>query len=115
MPMRIGDAIPTFEGATEGLNELQETADDYVRHFIGVGLGMGQTQTDAELNARIVAAGLLTAVIACSTSAAQEPPNGSPGWGRTLRPLSSPGFWSSPRQAQRSASSSRPSPAPSSP
>jgi len=30
MPMRIGDAIPKFEGATEWLNELQETADDYV-------------------------------------------------------------------------------------
>ena len=28
--MRIGDAIPKFEGATEWLNELQETADDYV-------------------------------------------------------------------------------------
>ena len=31
MPMRIGDAIPNFEGATEWLNELQETADDYVK------------------------------------------------------------------------------------
>ena len=30
MPMRIGDPRPTFEGATEWLNELQETADDYV-------------------------------------------------------------------------------------
>ncbi|MDQ6788777.1 MAG: TlpA family protein disulfide reductase [Acidobacteriota bacterium] len=30
MPMRIGDTIPKFEGATEWLNELQETADDYV-------------------------------------------------------------------------------------
>ena len=30
MPMRIGDAIPAFEGATDWLNELQETADDYV-------------------------------------------------------------------------------------
>ena len=30
MPMRIGDAIPSFEGATEWLNELQETADDFV-------------------------------------------------------------------------------------
>ena len=27
--MRIGDARPSFEGATEWLNELQETADDY--------------------------------------------------------------------------------------
>ncbi|NJM53953.1 MAG: hypothetical protein HC846_11530 [Blastocatellia bacterium] len=31
MPMRIGDAIPKFDGATEWLNELQETADDYVK------------------------------------------------------------------------------------
>ena len=30
MPMRIGDAMPSFEGATEWLNELQDTADDYV-------------------------------------------------------------------------------------
>jgi thiol-disulfide isomerase/thioredoxin len=30
MPMRIGDAIPAFEGATDWLNELQETADEYV-------------------------------------------------------------------------------------
>lgn len=30
MPMRIGDARPSFEGATDWLNELQETADDYV-------------------------------------------------------------------------------------
>ena len=28
--MRIGDTRPSFEGATEWLNELQETADDYV-------------------------------------------------------------------------------------
>jgi thiol-disulfide isomerase/thioredoxin len=31
MPMRIGDPIPSFEGATEWLNELQDTADDYVK------------------------------------------------------------------------------------
>ncbi|HXG83795.1 MAG TPA: TlpA disulfide reductase family protein [Pyrinomonadaceae bacterium] len=30
MPMRIGDTMPTFEGATEWLNKLRETADDYV-------------------------------------------------------------------------------------
>ena len=29
MPMKIGDPRPSFEGATEWLNELQETADDY--------------------------------------------------------------------------------------
>lgn len=28
--MRIGDALPKFDGATEWLNELQETADNYV-------------------------------------------------------------------------------------
>src|SRR5690348_5823205 len=31
MPMRIGDQRPSFEGATEWLNELQQTADDYVK------------------------------------------------------------------------------------
>ena len=31
MPMRIGDAIPSFDGATEWLNELPEAADDYVK------------------------------------------------------------------------------------
>lgn len=30
MPMKIGDARPSFEGATEWLNEMQETADEYV-------------------------------------------------------------------------------------
>ena len=30
MPMRIGDQRPSFEGATEWLNELEQTADDYV-------------------------------------------------------------------------------------
>jgi thiol-disulfide isomerase/thioredoxin len=28
--MKIGDARPSFEGATEWLNELEQTADDYV-------------------------------------------------------------------------------------
>ena len=28
--MKIGDTIPKFAGATEWLNQLQETADDYV-------------------------------------------------------------------------------------
>lgn len=31
MPMKIGDAIPSFEGATEWLNELPKTADEYVK------------------------------------------------------------------------------------
>ena len=30
MPMRIGDARPSFKGATEWINELQQTADEYV-------------------------------------------------------------------------------------
>lgn len=30
MPMRIGDQRPAFEGATEWLNELEQTADEYV-------------------------------------------------------------------------------------
>ncbi len=29
--MRIGDVIPKFDGATEWMNELQETADDCVQ------------------------------------------------------------------------------------
>lgn len=31
MPMKIGEAIPSFEGATNWLNELQQTADDFVK------------------------------------------------------------------------------------
>jgi thiol-disulfide isomerase/thioredoxin len=30
MPMKIGDPRPSFEGATDWLNELEQTADDYV-------------------------------------------------------------------------------------
>ncbi len=41
MPMRIGEPIPTFEGATEWLNELQETADDYVSGCADAGLFLG--------------------------------------------------------------------------
>lgn len=52
-PLSFNDPNELRHGVVYG-----ETADDYVRHFIGVGLGMGQTQTDAELNARIVAAAL---------------------------------------------------------
>lgn len=29
--MKIGDALPSFEGATDWLNALQDTADDYVK------------------------------------------------------------------------------------
>ncbi|MBA3634041.1 MAG: redoxin domain-containing protein [Acidobacteria bacterium] len=32
MPLKIGDMMPKFEGAIEWLNELQETADDYVKN-----------------------------------------------------------------------------------
>jgi thiol-disulfide isomerase/thioredoxin len=31
MPMKIGDTMPTFEGASLWLNEFGETADDYVK------------------------------------------------------------------------------------
>lgn len=31
MSMKIGDSIPSFEGATEWLNELHDTADDYIK------------------------------------------------------------------------------------
>ena len=30
MPMKIGDPRPSFEGATEWLNELEQTAEEYV-------------------------------------------------------------------------------------
>ena len=32
MPMRIGDTIPKFEGATEWLNELPFATDDYAKN-----------------------------------------------------------------------------------
>ncbi len=31
MPMRIGDALPSFEGATEWLNGLQHEAEEFVK------------------------------------------------------------------------------------
>lgn len=31
MPMKIGDALPTFEGATDWFNGLQEEAEEYVK------------------------------------------------------------------------------------
>jgi thiol-disulfide isomerase/thioredoxin len=46
MPLKIGDMMPKFEGAIEWLNELQETADDYVKnqptlvHFWAVSCGI---------------------------------------------------------------------------
>jgi thiol-disulfide isomerase/thioredoxin len=49
MPMRIGDQIPKFEGATEWLNELQECVDDYVNgkptlvHFWAISCGICKT------------------------------------------------------------------------
>ncbi len=47
--MKIGDAMPPFEGATEWLNQLQETADDYVKgaptlvHFWATSCGVCKT------------------------------------------------------------------------
>lgn len=49
MPMKIGDQIPKFEGATEWLNALEETADEYVKgqptivHFWAVSCGICKT------------------------------------------------------------------------
>ena len=71
MPMRIGDARPSFEGATEWLNELQETADDYVHgrptlvYFWATSCGICKENMPKllELKNRYHAAGLRTVAI----------------------------------------------------
>ena len=71
MPMKIGDAIPTFEGATEWLNELQETADDYVQgaptlvHFWATSCGICKENMPKlrELKNKYKAHGLKTVAI----------------------------------------------------
>jgi thiol-disulfide isomerase/thioredoxin len=71
MPMRIGDTIPNFEGATEWLNELQETADDYVKgaptlvYFWATSCGICKTNMPKlqELKAKYKANGLKTVAI----------------------------------------------------
>lgn len=71
MPMRIGDAIPKFEGATEWLNELQETADDYVKnqptlvYFWATSCGICKENMPKlnELKAKYKAQGLRTVAI----------------------------------------------------
>ena len=71
MPMRIGDTIPKFEGATEWLNELQETADDYTSglptlvHFWATSCGICKTNMPKlqELKAKYKDDGLRTVAI----------------------------------------------------
>ena len=71
MPMRIGDARPSFEGATEWLNELQETADDYVNgqptlvHFWATSCGICKTNMPKlqELKTKYKDEGLRTVAI----------------------------------------------------
>jgi thiol-disulfide isomerase/thioredoxin len=49
MPMKIGDALPSFEGATEWFNELEQIADQYVKgqpalvHFWATSCGICKT------------------------------------------------------------------------
>jgi thiol-disulfide isomerase/thioredoxin len=69
--MRIGDAIPKFEGATGWLNELQDTADDYVNgqptlvHFWATSCGICKTNMPKlqELKAKYKDQGLRTVAI----------------------------------------------------
>lgn len=71
MPMRIGESLPTFEGATEWLNELQETADDYTSgqptlvHFWATSCGICKTNMPKlqELKAKYKDNGLRTVAI----------------------------------------------------
>ena len=62
MPMRIGDAIPKFEGATEWLNALAETADEYAR-----GLLDGQQMAGAAFEVRKVGAACSASIIRVKT------------------------------------------------
>ena len=69
--MKIGDTIPTFAGATEWLNELQETADDYVKgaptlvHFWATSCGVCKTNMPKlqELKAKFADKGLRAVAI----------------------------------------------------
>jgi len=71
MPMKIGDTIPKFEGATEWLNELQQTADDYVKgqptlvHFWAISCGICKENMPKlqELKAKFKDRGLKTVAI----------------------------------------------------
>lgn len=71
MPMKIGEALPKFEGATEWLNELQETADDYVNgqptlvHFWATSCGICKTNMPKlqELKAKYKDQGLRTVAV----------------------------------------------------
>ena len=71
MPMRIGESLPKFEGATEWLNESQETADDYTNgqptlvHFWATSCGVCKTNMPKlqELKAKYEDQGLRTVAI----------------------------------------------------
>src|SRR5687768_12361910 len=71
MPMRIGDTRPSFEGATEWLNERQDTADDYVTgqptlvHFWATSCGICKENMPKlqELKAKYKDRGLKTVAI----------------------------------------------------
>ncbi len=71
MPMRINDAIPSFEGATGWLNELQETADEFVTgsptlvYFWAVSCGICKDNMPKlnELKAKYKALGLRTVAV----------------------------------------------------
>ena len=69
--MKIGDRIPKFEGATEWLNQLPETADDYVKgqptivHFWATSCGICKTNMPKlqELKAKYKDEGLRTVAV----------------------------------------------------
>lgn len=71
MPMKIGESLPKFEGATEWLNELQETADDYTSgqptlvHFWATSCGVCKTNMPKlqELKAKYQDQGLRTVAV----------------------------------------------------
>ena len=69
--MKMGSALPKFDGATEWLNELQETADDYVQgsptlvHFWATSCGICKQNMPKlqELKAKYKNRGLKTVAI----------------------------------------------------
>ena len=71
MPMKIGEAMPNFAGATEWLNELQETVDDYVKgaptlvYFWATSCGICKQNMPKlnELKAKYKAQGLKTVAV----------------------------------------------------
>jgi thiol-disulfide isomerase/thioredoxin len=71
MPMKIGDPRPSFEGATEWLNELEQTAEEYVSgqptlvYFWAVSCGICKENMPKlrELRDRFKPAGLRTVAV----------------------------------------------------